>query len=59
MRKILEKAEEGKLENLQNIFNKLGAMKMVLAVISENKNLDSDLLINYLLFANKMLEEGN
>lgn len=34
-------------------------MKMILSVISENKNLDIDLLINYLLFGNKMLEGGN
>lgn len=48
------------LEQRQNMLDKLGATKMVLLVLSENhKNLDGDLLIAYLLFAIKLLENGN
>ena len=51
---------EVKKQELQNRFDKLGATRMVLFVISEDHpNLDGDLLINFLLFINVMLEGGN
>ena len=59
LRKIIEKDTDNKI-SLQNLLDKLGAMKMVLKVLSrDSNNLDADLLINFLLLANTMLEGGN
>lgn len=60
MRRIIEKAPEDKRPEIQNQFDGLGATKMVLTVLSENsKNLDMDLIEQFLLFINNLLEGGN
>ena len=57
MRKIIEKEkDDNKIIELQNYFDKLGATKMVLLVISDQqKHIDSELLMNLLQFANTLL----
>ena len=45
---------------MQNQLDQLGATRMILFVISENhKNLDTEMLIYFLKFANTLLEGGN
>lgn len=42
------------------MFDNLGGMRMVLSILSDqNSNLDPELLISLLEFANMMLEGGN
>ncbi|CAD8068825.1 unnamed protein product [Paramecium sonneborni] len=51
--------ENDEIEEMQNLFNKLGATRMVLTVLSESINLDSEMLRNFLLFINSLLSGGN
>lgn len=44
---------------MQNLFNKLGATRMVLTVISESMSLDGEMLRNFLLFLNTLMSGGN
>lgn len=42
------------------MFDSLGAMKMVLIVLSENsKHLDNELIVHFLSFGNCLLDGGN
>jgi archaellum biogenesis ATPase FlaH len=60
LKKIIESADKDKRVNYQNQLNKLGAMNMVLIILSDNQSqVDSDILINILIFANIMIEGGN
>lgn len=44
---------------MQNLFNKLGATRMVLTVLSESTTLDSEMLRHFLMFINTLLSGGN
>lgn len=61
LRKIIDKIDDKKKkEELQNQFDNLGAMKMVLYVLSRHsKAMDNDLLLNFLHLGTTMLEGGN
>lgn len=60
LRKIVQMTDDQNRVSMQNKFDKLGATRMILYVISENHpNLDGQLLINFLLFINELLEGGN
>ena len=55
----IQEEEEKKVE-MQNELDKLGATKMIMLVLSEiNENLDSELLMSYMNFANSLLDGGN
>ncbi|KAL4462524.1 hypothetical protein ABPG74_000354 [Tetrahymena malaccensis] len=57
---IDEEKDNEKREKIQNMFDQLGAMKMILMVLSQNnRHLDNELIIHYLSFANTLLEGGN
>lgn len=47
------------MEEMQNLFNKLGATRMVLTVLSESTILDGEMLRNFLIFINTLLSGGN
>lgn len=56
--KIIEKGEDK--EELQTLFNKLGATRMVLMVLSEScSQMDNEMFRSFLIFINVMLDEGN
>jgi len=60
LQKIVLMTDDQNRPAMQNKFDKLGATRMILFVISENHpNLDGSLLINFLLFINALLEGGN
>ncbi|EGR30673.1 MIR domain protein [Ichthyophthirius multifiliis] len=62
LRNMVEENKENEEEQIkmQNQLDSLGATRMVLYVISENhKNLDSEMLIQFLNFVNTLLEGGN
>jgi hypothetical protein len=61
MRKIIEKEKDPeKIKALQEHFDKLGATKMVLLVLSEHaKSLNQEMLLHILYFINTMLSGGN
>ncbi|KRW98864.1 MIR motif [Pseudocohnilembus persalinus] len=59
---IINKHDNDKVKKLemQNLFEKLGAINMILYVISENhKNFDGDLFEHFLIFINSLLDGGN
>ncbi|CAD8132784.1 unnamed protein product [Paramecium pentaurelia] len=51
--------ENNEMEEMQNLFNKLGATRMVLTVLSESTTLDSEMLRHFLMFINTLLSGGN
>ncbi|CAD8059333.1 unnamed protein product [Paramecium primaurelia] len=51
--------ENNEMEEMQNLFNKLGATRMVLTVLSESTILDGEMLRNFLIFINTLLSGGN
>ena len=51
--------EKNEMEEMQNLFNKLGATRMVLTVLSESIILDGEMLRNFLMFINTLLSGGN
>ncbi|EGR27735.1 MIR domain protein [Ichthyophthirius multifiliis] len=59
LRSIVEKDKEEMISR-QNQLDKLGATQMILIVISEHSHLlDGELYINFLLFINTLLKNGN
>ncbi|CAD8103545.1 unnamed protein product [Paramecium sonneborni] len=56
---IAVEGENNEMEEMQNLFNKLGATRMVLTVISESTTLESEMLRHFLMFINTLLSGGN
>lgn len=60
LRKVIEKELDEKKAEMQDQFNKLGATRMVLIVLSESsRSVDKETYRHFLMFLNSLLDGGN